>query len=147
MSSTMSRFVCGRGPLLQNIYSSLLTVSRSSLHLTSRCNEIFRIQDEADFKEKVLEKKDRLVVVDFFATWCGPCKTMGPRLETIVGGRAKEVDLALVDVDELEGLAGEWKVTVIPSVFAVKNGKPVDQFVGQKDEDQVKAFIEGALKK
>lgn len=147
MSSTMSRFVCGRGSLLQNIYSSILTANRSSLHLTSRCNEIFSIQDEADFKEKVLQKKDKLVVVDFFATWCGPCKTMGPRLETIVGGRSNEVDLALVDVDNLDTLAGEWKVTTIPAVFAVKNGKAVDQFIGQKDEDQLKTFIEGALKK
>lgn len=145
----MFRLVCGRG-LLQNVLQSSAVCSqngRSALHLSSRCNEIFRIQDEADFKEKVLSKKDKLVVVDFFATWCGPCKTMGPRLETIVGGRATEVDLALVDVDQLDGLAAEFKVSVIPAIFALKNGKPVDQFVGQKDEDQLKAFIDGALKK
>ncbi|KAH9387961.1 thioredoxin 2 [Tyrophagus putrescentiae] len=98
-------------------------------------------------RRRCSRKKDKLVVVDFFATWCGPCKTMGPRLETIVGGRATEVDLALVDVDQLDGLAAEFKVSVIPAIFALKNGKPVDQFVGQKDEDQLKAFIDGALKK
>ncbi|OTF77949.1 hypothetical protein BLA29_000314 [Euroglyphus maynei] len=110
--------------------------------------EIFKIQDENDFKEKVLENSEKkLIILDFFATWCGPCKQLTPRLETIIGGQTTKVDLAKVDVDELEQLAAEYQVQTIPAIFAIKNGKIIDQFVGSRDDDQLKAFIDGALAK
>lgn len=72
---------------------------------------------------------------------------MTPRLETVIGGKATNVDLAKVDVDELDQLAAEYQVQSIPAIFAIKNGKVIDQFVGSRDDDQLKAFIDGALAK
>ena len=124
-----------------------LVLSRT-LHTSSTRLDIFKIQDTADFDDRVL-KNPKLVIVDFFATWCGPCKIMGPRLETIVGSKdvGGQVDLAMVDVDEQESLAGKYRVSTIPAVFALKNGQIVDQFVGQKDEDELKRFIANVMKK
>lgn len=66
----------------------------------------------------------------------------------MIGSKAAQgVDLAKVDVDELDLVAGQYNVSSIPSVFAIKNGKVVDQFVGLQDDDQLSAFIENALKK
>ena len=71
-----------------------------------------------------------------------------PRLETAVGAKSSSnVDLAKVDVDELEKVAGEYKVQSIPTVYAMKDGKIIDQFVGLKDDDQLSTFIEKALSK
>lgn len=80
-------------------------------------------------------------------SWCGPCKQLTPRLETIIGGQSTKVDLAKVDVDELEQLAAEYQVQTIPAIFAIKNGKIIDQFVGRRDDDELKSFIDGALAK
>jgi len=108
--------------------------------ITHSLKDIFKIQDEDDYKEKVLNNKN-VVLVDFFATWCGPCKMLEPRLETIVGGKAGRIDLAKVDVDENETIASQYQVSSVPAVFALKNGKVIDQFVGLKDDDQLRAFV------
>lgn len=81
------------------------------------------------------------------SSWCGPCKLLTPRLETLAGSRTGDFDLAKVDVDELDMVAGQYNVASIPSIFAIKNGTVVDQFVGSKDDDQLNAFVDGALKK
>lgn len=97
--------------------------------------------------EKVL-KNDKLVIVDFFANWCGPCKIMGPRLELLVGSSHTRdyVDLAMVDVDKVESVTSLYSVSIIPAVFAVKGGQVIDQFVGPRDMDQLKLFISRARK-
>nr|XP_027200599.1 thioredoxin, mitochondrial-like [Dermatophagoides pteronyssinus] len=128
--------------------SSLLNCQSRSIYLSEKRLDIFKIQDENDFKEKVLENSQKkLIILDFFATWCGPCKQLTPRLETIIGGQSTKVDLAKVDVDELEQLAAEYQVQTIPAIFAIKNGKIIDQFVGRRDDDELKSFIDGALAK
>jgi len=63
----------------------------------------------------------------------------------VVGGRVAQCDLAMVDVDENETIASQFQVTSVPAVFALKNGKVIDQFVGLKDEDQLRAFVGKAL--
>lgn len=70
-----------------------------------------------------------------------------PRLEAIAGKMFTEIDLAKVDVDELDTVAGQYNVSSIPAIFAVKNGKIVDQFIGSKNDDQLDSFIAEALKK
>ena len=71
-----------------------------------------------------------------------------PRLETAIGSQSGSgVDLAKVDVDELEKIAGDYSVSSIPAVYAIKNGKILDQFIGLKDDDQLKTFIDKALAK
>lgn len=127
---------------------SITVLSRVSWSLGRRCIstsaprlDVYTIQDEDDFKAKVIEAK-KPVVVDFFATWCGPCKMLTPRLETFVGVKGDKIDLAKVDVDNHENLAAQYKVSSVPTVFAVKNGKVMDSFVGNKDDDELKAFVE-----
>lgn len=66
---------------------------------------------------------------------------MVPRLETAIGAMKGKVHLAKVDVDEQEGLAGDFDVTSLPTVIAIKDGKKVDQFIGVQDEDVIRAFI------
>lgn len=70
---------------------------------------------------------------------------MTPRLETLIASKENQVDLAKVDVDELEGLAAKYQVTSIPAIFAIKDGKVVDKFVGSRDDSQMKNFIDNAL--
>ncbi|GAU94087.1 hypothetical protein RvY_05921 [Ramazzottius varieornatus] len=105
---------------------------------------IFNVQDEDDFQTRVLESSVP-VIVDFHAKWCGPCKILMPRLETIVSSKKGEVVMAKVDIDALDGLASQYKVRSIPHVLAMKNGKVVDQFTGVLDDDKISAVVDKLL--
>ncbi|KAK3869177.1 hypothetical protein Pcinc_025497 [Petrolisthes cinctipes] len=100
----------------------------------------FHVQDNDDFQDRVLNS-DTPVVVDFHAQWCGPCKLLGPRLETIIGGKGEKVHLAKVDIDNVSDLALDYGVSAVPSVLAVKDGKVVDKFVGLQEESRIEAFV------
>ena len=82
------------------------------------------------------------VVVDLWAEWCGPCKTLGPILEKVIGETSGAVELAKVDVDSNPQVAQAFKVQSIPAVFALHEGKIVDSFVGALPESAVREFIE-----
>lgn len=105
--------------------------------------DTFTIQDEEDFKAKVLSNPDP-VIVDFSATWCGPCKMLTPRLDAAIAATEGKVHLAVVDIDELGDLAIDHGVQAVPTVIAMKGGKEVDKFVGLLDEDKLAAFVEKA---
>jgi len=100
----------------------------------------YSVQSEDEFKTKVLGG-EKPVVVDFSATWCGPCKMLTPRLESAVAGTEDAVDLAIVDIDDLGELAMEHDVSAVPTVLGIKNGEVVDRFVGLIDDDKLAAFI------
>src|SRR5579871_4980205 len=103
------------------------------------------IKDATDqsFAADVVEaSKTQPVIVDFWATWCGPCKTLGPLLEKLVKQYAGKVKLVKVDVDANQQLAAQFRVQSIPAVYAFKNGRPVDGFMGAVTEGQLKQFIE-----
>jgi len=82
------------------------------------------------------------VVVDLWAEWCGPCKTLGPILEKVVAEAGGRVALAKVDIEANRGLAASFRVQSIPAVFAIRDGQVVDQFVGALPEAQVRQFVE-----
>lgn len=103
--------------------------------------EAFNVQDTDDFKHRVLESSTP-VIVDFHATWCGPCKLLGPRLESIIASSAGRVHLAKVDVDDNAEIAMDYKVQSVPTVLGIRNGKVLDQFIGLQDDDQIKTFVE-----
>jgi len=97
-----------------------------------------------DFQEKVL-KNDKPVLVDFFATWCGPCKMAAPVLDKLADEFAGKVEIVKMDVDENPQTPGQFGVMSIPSVMMFKGGKVVDQKVGFGGEAGYKAMIDKAL--
>ncbi len=97
---------------------------------------------EADFQTKVLEaSKTEPVVVDFWAGWCEPCKTLGPILERIANEPDSGFTLAKIDVDQNQRVSQAFGVQSIPTVIAFKDGRPVDTFTGAVPEIQVREFI------
>jgi putative thioredoxin len=98
---------------------------------------------EATFMQDVIEaSKENPVIVDFWAPWCGPCKTLGPQLEEAVKAANGAVTMAKVNVDENQMIAGQMQVQSIPTVFAFSNGQPVDGFQGAVSASEIKAFVE-----
>lgn len=81
------------------------------------------------------------VIVDFWAPWCGPCKTLGPMLEKAVREAKGAVRMVKVNIDENPEIAQQMRIQSIPAVYAFKGGRPVDGFVGAVPESQIKAFV------
>ncbi len=98
---------------------------------------------DATFTAKVLDRSATLpVVVDLWAAWCGPCRVLTPILEKVVEESGGAVDLVAVDVDKNPRTAQAFGVQSIPSVFAFKDGKVVDSFIGARSERAVRKFVE-----
>jgi putative thioredoxin len=97
---------------------------------------------DATFQTAVIERSATVpVVVDLWAEWCGPCKTLGPIIEKVVAETNGKVELAKVDVDANPQVAQAFRVQSIPAVFAIVDGRPVDQFLGALPEAQVAEFV------
>jgi len=103
-------------------------------------SQSFNVQDQEDFQKRVL-KSTVPIIVDFHAKWCGPCKIIGPRLETLANKNLDKFHLAKVDIDNVPELAEEFNVTAVPSVMAIKDGVVVASFVGVLDDDKLKIFV------
>jgi putative thioredoxin len=100
----------------------------------------------AAFRTDVIDASmDALVLVDFWAEWCGPCKTLGPLIERVVASYAPRVKLVKIDVDKNPTIAGQFRVQSIPTVYAFLGGQPVDGFAGAVGERELKAFIDRLL--
>ena len=101
---------------------------------------------DATFESDVIARPDGLpVVVDLWAPWCAPCRTLGPILEKVVDATGGQVVLAKVNVDENPETSAAFRVQGIPAVYAVRDGKVVDGFVGAQGEAEVQAFIDRLL--
>ncbi|HVL07026.1 MAG TPA: tetratricopeptide repeat protein [Acidimicrobiales bacterium] len=97
---------------------------------------------DATFQHDVLERSYEVpVVVDLWAEWCGPCRTLGPTLERVVGETGGTVELAKVDVDSNPQVSAAFQVQSIPAVYAISRGKVVDSFIGALPEAQVREFV------
>lgn len=97
---------------------------------------------DATFEELVVKRSHEVpVVVDLWAPWCGPCRTLGPAIEKVVAETEGRVELAKVNVDENPAVASAFRVQSIPAVYAVSEGKVVDSFIGALPEHQVRAWV------
>ena len=97
---------------------------------------------DATFERDVLQRSQQVpVVVDLWAEWCGPCKTLGPILERVVAETKGAVELAKVDVDTNPGVAATFQVQSIPAVFALRDQRVVDSFIGAVPEATVREFV------
>ncbi len=111
----------------------------------SENNNIYDV-NEIDFEEKVLNaSKSSLIIVDFWAPWCGPCKQLTPILEKIINRAKGKVKLVKINIDENQQISGQLRIQSIPAVFAFKDGGPVDTFQGVIPENKIIEFIEKSL--
>lgn len=105
--------------------------------------DLIKDVSEATFMADVIEaSKETPVIVDFWAPWCGPCKTLGPALEDAVTKAGGKVRMVKVNVDENQMIAGQMRVQSIPAVFAFVDGQPVDGFQGALPPSEIKAFVD-----
>ncbi len=98
---------------------------------------------QKEFMTEVIDaSKEVPVIVDFWAPWCGPCKTLGPMLEKAVAATKGKVRMVKVDIDKNQAIAAQMRIQSIPAVYAFKDGRPVDGFVGALPESQIKQFVQ-----
>lgn len=105
--------------------------------------DVIKDATTATFMTDVIDaSKSAPVVVDFWAAWCGPCKQLTPLIEKIVRSHRGKVRLVKVNVDENQAVAAQLRVQSLPTVYAFRNGQPIDGFVGVQPESAIKAFVD-----
>ncbi|KAG9318572.1 thioredoxin-like protein [Chiua virens] len=134
--------------LLVSIAKSQITIR--ALHSSPRCLKQYLNASQKTFNDVALvdSASDKVVLVDFYADWCGPCKMISPVLEKLTEdpnlktGSGCVIDLVTIDTDKEIELAQKYQIRSLPTVMAFKDGKPVNHFIGALNEGQVRRFLE-----
>ncbi len=101
---------------------------------------------DSTFQEQVVEaSKTKPVLVDFWATWCGPCKMLSPLVEELAGEKSEQLNVAKIDVDENQAVSSQFGIMSIPTLILFKDGKPVKQLVGYMPKARLLSQIEEYL--
>ncbi|MEH6644507.1 co-chaperone YbbN [Sulfitobacter sp.] len=119
------------------------------INLTAAAPAADLIKDgtEATFMIDVVEASQTTpIIVDFWAPWCGPCKTLGPQLEAAVTAAKGAVKMVKINVDEAQGIAGQLQIQSVPTVYAFWQGQPVDGFQGEVPQSEITAFVDRVIK-
>ena len=106
------------------------------------------VKDSTDraFKADVIDASlEAPVLVDFWAPWCGPCRSLSPNIEKVVKEKAGKIRLVKINIDENPGIAGQLGVQSIPAVFAFAGGRPVDAFMGNIPESEIRRFADKVI--
>lgn len=110
---------------------------------TGGAADIVKDATTATFKADVIDASRSVpVVVDFWAAWCGPCKQLTPVIEKVVRGYRGKVRLVKVNVDENQAISAQLRIQSLPTVYAFRDGQPIDGFVGVQPESAIKAFVD-----
>src|SRR5437764_541429 len=105
--------------------------------------DLIKASDQTKFAKDVLEASRTVpVIVDFWAPWCGPCKTLQPAIEKVVKEAKGAVKLVKINIDQNQMLAQQLRIQSIPAVYAFFGGRPVDGFMGAVPESQIKQFVD-----
>ena len=110
-------------------------------------NHIKDVNEETFMDDVIEASKSSPIVVDFWAPWCGPCKTLGPTLEAEVKATNGKIKMVKIDIDQNQNLASQMRIQSIPAVFAFVDGQPIDGFMGAKAPSELKSFIDKLLEK
>ena len=103
-----------------------------------------KVLNNSQFYNKI-KNSDKLLVVDFFATWCGPCKMLAPVFESLGQEMDNNVEFAKIDIDRSLELAQDYDVASVPTLIAFKDGKEVERIVGFASKDLIKSKIQAHL--
>ena len=108
-------------------------------------NEITQIKTFSDFEKKVIKEQKKIVLVDFFTPWCGPCQIMGPLLEKIAKNFKNKIIFYKVNIDKNQDLANKYHILSIPTLIIFKKGQIIKTFLGLDDERQITKKLENLI--
>lgn len=118
-----------------------------NLSAAAPADDLIKDTTEATFMADVVEASQTTpIIVDFWAPWCGPCKTLGPQLEAAVTAAKGAVKMVKINVDEAQGIAGQLQIQSIPTVYAFWKGQPVDGFQGAVPQSEIIEFVDRVIK-